>query len=637
MKRYSIFLFSALSIIACTKNPVLPLGGSGTGSGKGNVDDPSSRATALRGAAFSYGSADAALFQGTSGRGSFAGTYDASAPNSTSTTTSQLDAFLPNVTIIPQRPWPFVKNCDPSRYELEKRFVQYIAASDPYRRTIPVRYAISVGTLVDNIAHLAHRRSILRTDATNIVPVPVGPADSLSALSGPTAFHYFADASGAKADLISGSMCYFNIMRVVGEESGQTIKLEDGTFLHENNVMYYGDTDYRTSPEKSPRLFQKLANADYFSAPPQILPLYVADFRSKVPQLDGTTFEILNSEFASSAIRRQEYTESLKNIFNLPNVVRYNDRLVQVLSSNRSVVAKDGYIVVPGTAGATTFSYSAYEGLPQLLRFIVYSGVNATVMSTNYTPIVLDLGKRGILTSSLQWGTFFNATLLQNYAQTDATKRYQVSHQTAWLGGEIEFQNASNNVGPYFKPVAKDGFLVLPNLDGSVTDARNLLGGSTPVTVNGVPRTFANGYQALAALAGKDCASTSTDPKTQYIGPWDTEIFGKLKVWIDSNRNGVSDPGEVIGLADVGVAAINACMLANRTEYDKFGNNTSMRSVFLYMPGEAIYGNEALILQRLAPGFTGAGTAEFRVSIDILFSANTQSYLEKIDPINVGL
>ncbi len=630
MKRITLLCLLALNLISCSKKAPLQ-GGTKTGT-----EDNTPQGKVLRGAVFSFGQADPSL---SSVINTSIGGYDPNSNSSAYGVISQLDAFLPNLTTAPQRGWPFVKNCDAARYEFEKRVVQDIARMDPTRRLIPVRYAISVGTLVDDIARLAHERALLRKDHSNRVPIVVGAINNSNTIYGANSYHYFANATQAKLNFIRGDMCFFDLVQVEAEEDGnhgagfdRRLKQLDGTFVHGNSVMYYGENDYTAEPEKSPRLFQKLSklsDAEYRATPPQIIPLYVADFRSHFTQLDGSSFDILNPAFASSATRRKEYMETFKKVFLLANVVRYHDRLVQVLSS---------YHTVLGTNGTTNFSYQPYEGVPQLLRFIVHAGVQATVMSTNYTPIVLDLGKRGILTSSVNWGTFFNATLLRDHSQTDQTKAYQVSHQTAWVGGDIQFQNEPNSIGPYFKPVASDGFLVLPNADGSVSDARNLFGSSTPVTVGGVTRTYANGYQALAAMAGKNCSVASSDPKTQFIGPWDIDIFGKVKVWIDRNRNGVVDPGEVLSLAEAGVAAFNGCMVANQTESDKFGNNTSMRSIFLYMPGEPILGNEAEILRRLTTATTSfGGPAEFRVSVDILFGANTQSYLQDIPPANIGL
>jgi len=191
----------------------------------------------------------------------------------------------------------------------------------------------------------------------------------------------------------------------------------------------------------------------------------------------------------------------------------------------------------------------------------------------------------------------------------------------------------------------KDGFLVIPDANGLVKDARNLIGQFTPVTTLGVTTTYSNGYQARAAMTNKNCAAPTNDPKSVFLGPWDP-MYYTLKVWIDKDRNGHvyknsvapnSERKELYTLAEAGVAAINVCKLYDRPEYDQYGNDTSQRSAFLYMPGEQIIGNDAEILSRITTGKTAVGgAAEFRVSVDIRFRAQPNNYLENIDPLNYG-
>lgn len=196
---------------------------------------------------------------------------------------------------------------------------------------------------------------------------------------------------------------------------------------------------------------------------------------------------------------------------------------------------------------------------------------------------------------------------------------YEQPHATAWLGGRVlDVGGASSAFSHDFRRVSEDGFLVIPDPDGQVRSSRNMFGDNT--VVNGM--TFPNGFLALQALAQKDCASP--DPKRRYLGPWDGTLYSStLKVWIDRNRNGSADAGEVRSLREVGVVAINACNVVSREAFDSYGNGTALRSAFLYQQGEDITENMSEIIQRLKTGRTGSGAAaQFRLAIDVIFKVD---------------
>lgn len=565
----------------------------------------------------------------------------------------KLDSFLPNLMPVFDSQWPFIRSCDSGqfnadRFNQEKQWVLQVANNYP-TQYIPVRYAVAVGNIVDGTAHLSHQRTILRSNFNGIVNVPVGAANTTAdgSLNHANRFYYKTNASGAAFDFAYGKMCFFNVIKVV-EGVAANVPLPDGTvttsanYNHTWNYMLYGATYDMTNPTvaadvatglKSPRLFKKLENL----TERQILPLYVADFRATIPKLEGGSIPILRTEAISQLPRLYEYQGVGKSLFNLVNVVRYRDRITQVLSTTRTVWALNNAEVAAGTPGATAYAHQAYVAVPQLLNWIVQSGVTGTVMAASYTPIVLDLDQRGIITSSVRQGTYFNTGMFRNYADSNPATMYDVHYQTAWLGGEIEPTGMPNSINVHYRPTMKDGFLVLPDANGEIKDARNLVGEFTPVTVNGTTRTFSDGYQALAALTNKNCSVPASDPRAYYLGPWDLEMYSRLKVWIDVNRNGYTDPGEVRSLADAGVAALNVCKLFNRPETDQYGNDTSKRSVFLYMPNEQIIGNEAEIIRRITTGRTSFNQPiDVRASIDIHFRANFTNYLEPYEASNVG-
>jgi hypothetical protein len=241
---------------------------------------------------------------------------------------------------------------------------------------------------------------------------------------------------------------------------------------------------------------------------------------------------------------------------------------------------------------------------------------------------VVDLGEPGITLSSLFGGTYFNMNA-QTLPGATGLAAYNFPFKTAWLGGsllDVMGSQASNPNGYKVDVVrqADDGFLVIPNSDGSIYSTLNLFGSN--MVVNG--QTYANGFEALRALANKNCNSANL--QDQYFGPWDGDLYFKtVQVWVDKNRSGSVDPGELMSLKDAGVVAINTCYVLNKQEEDAFGNGTSMRSAFLYQSGEDITGNQAEILNRLNTGYTSSGLpAEFRLIVDVLFQADPTQTLD---------
>lgn len=109
-------------------------------------------------------------------------------------------------------------------------------------------------------------------------------------------------------------------------------------------------------------------------------------------------------------------------------------------------------------------------------------------------------------------------------------------------------------------------FIALPNKQGQVLGIDELFGDNT----YGPDRKFAeNGYAALAKY---------DDDRDHLITPHD-EVFEKLRLWKDSNLDGIAQPNELYTLKEKGVALIDLRYDKRYQETDIYGNQTLMKSV----------------------------------------------------------
>ena len=181
----------------------------------------------------------------------------------------------------------------------------------------------------------------------------------------------------------------------------------------------------------------------------------------------------------------------------------------------------------------------------------------------------------------------------------------------------------------------QDGFLVLPSQEGRVSSSKNLFGDN--LEVHG--KTYENGFLALQALANKKC--DSTDIKERYLGPWDSKLYtSTIKVWVDGNRNGIDETGELFSLKDVGVVALNVCHYISEKETDSFGNGTAMRSAFLRADPEDItnlLADEDEIISQLQDGLDKNGKqVEFRLAVDLIFNTFPELKLHEVSSLSMA-
>jgi hypothetical protein len=149
---------------------------------------------------------------------------------------------------------------------------------------------------------------------------------------------------------------------------------------------------------------------------------------------------------------------------------------------------------------------------------------------TNPSPIILDLDGDGVKTVDLTNGAYFDH---------DGNR----------------FAEKSGWVGP------NDAILVRDlNNNGQIDDGGEIFGDNT-LLANGQKAT--NGFEALAEL----------DANGDGLVDQNDAGFSTLKLWRDANGNGTVEAGELLTLAEAGVASLDVAY-ANRIIPTKMGTNT---------------------------------------------------------------
>jgi hypothetical protein len=128
-------------------------------------------------------------------------------------------------------------------------------------------------------------------------------------------------------------------------------------------------------------------------------------------------------------------------------------------------------------------------------------------------PLILDLDGNGVKTSTVDDGVAFDA-----FADGSMV-------QVAWTDGV-------------------DGFLVLDrNGDGIISDGSELFGDYTPLHDGTLAK---DGFEALRDL----------DTNSDGLFDAKDDLFDVVQVWVDANRDGVSDAAELFGLSELGIKSI---------------------------------------------------------------------------------
>jgi hypothetical protein len=180
----------------------------------------------------------------------------------------------------------------------------------------------------------------------------------------------------------------------------------------------------------------------------------------------------------------------------------------------------------------------------------------------------------------------YTTTQLQGFFATDAAGQLQFTQATPLVldfdGGGIRTLNVSPGVlfdidgdGSLDRTgwvAAGEGLLVRDlSGDGLVNDGSELFGSATRLPDGSLAK---DGFQALSALdANADRKIDASDP-----------AFAELRVWVDSDSDAVTDPGELKTLAEAGVRSIS--LDAQRSTQVDQGNLIGLISSYETTDGE---------------------------------------------------
>jgi hypothetical protein len=133
--------------------------------------------------------------------------------------------------------------------------------------------------------------------------------------------------------------------------------------------------------------------------------------------------------------------------------------------------------------------------------------------------------------------------------------------------------NGSTRLFSWPAPETRTAWLVLDrDGDGFVHDGRELFGTSTPLSWGFDGETASDGFDALrwfdavGAGGNGDGVIDSEDP-----------VWDLLRVWLDVNHNGVSEPEELLTLAEAGIVEISLHVQEKR-KVDEYGNLFGLRA-----------------------------------------------------------
>ena len=124
------------------------------------------------------------------------------------------------------------------------------------------------------------------------------------------------------------------------------------------------------------------------------------------------------------------------------------------------------------------------------------------------------------------------------------------------------------------------------NNNGRIDSGEELFGSRTPAYAESRDPRTENGFDALLLLEGPGYGSGTPD---RIIDARDA-AYSRLRLWFDRDRNGVSEPGELVPLAEAGVLAISSQYKENARR-DQYGNKFALmgKALFREPQGQEIW------------------------------------------------
>ena len=174
--------------------------------------------------------------------------------------------------------------------------------------------------------------------------------------------------------------------------------------------------------------------------------------------------------------------------------------------------------------------------------FCLSIGTMGCINGQCYTPVVIDMQGDGIQLSNAQNGVLFNV----------------IPGRLARLAWTL--------------PNSDDAWLALDrNGNGTIDSGEELFGNVTPQTQPPLGESK-HGFRALA-----EYDATAKGGNGDGLITTSDAIFNSLRLWQDKNHNGISEPSELRGLSESGVATIE-CNYKESKRTDEWGNNFRYRA-----------------------------------------------------------
>lgn len=128
---------------------------------------------------------------------------------------------------------------------------------------------------------------------------------------------------------------------------------------------------------------------------------------------------------------------------------------------------------------------------------------------------------------------------------------------------------------------SNDAFLALDrNGNGRIDNGSELFGNYTPLSATVGTALANNGFEALKALEAPSYGQSFPD---EFIDSRDN-MFSRLMLWRDQNRNGVSELSELVSVSSAGLVGIDT-EYKNKRKTDQHGNEFRQRSEITWSDG----------------------------------------------------